>query len=120
MACLFCMKSNSSNAAMIISFEGEYENKAVYFHWELAPGSTYRLLEVEKSIDSTNFYACITFNGLNTKLFAWEKNLAPGNVYYRLKLTQVNGAIEYSSVIKFHINKELMSYHQYNYTNKPL
>lgn len=101
---LLCMHSSgSAHANAILNFEGEYKYQAVYFKWELNPNLTFQLKEIERSTDSVNFYPCLTFSGITTKQFAWDKQPITGKSYYRLKVIDINGMIEYSAIIMIKI-----------------
>lgn len=107
----------NASANSIIKFDGLYKHSAVYFNWEIAPQTQWQSLEVERSLDSSTYLLCLNFNSTNTKIFAWDKEPITGKSFYRLKLTTMNGQIEYSIPITILIKPQNHYYDKANLTN---
>jgi hypothetical protein len=82
----------------ILNFDALTKNKKVYFNWQIQQNYSYQRLEVERSVDSVNFFPCIIFNSSNRRLFAWDKEPLQGKSYYRLKVLDFSGSAEYSEI----------------------
>lgn len=98
---LFLLVSSTMRlkAQVILSFHAELRKDAVYFSWELMPNTTYQLLEAERSPDMITYSTCLAVNNQNGKLFGWDKQPLSWISYYRLKVTESNGQVSYSTSV---------------------
>jgi hypothetical protein len=71
--------------------------------WKLEVAADVQSQTIMKSTDGKNFTEIFTINNNSTQVFTDEKNNA-ANTYYRLKLTEKNGGINYSDIKLAHNN----------------
>jgi serine protease AprX len=95
------------NAALVllpvelIDFKGHLQGKAVQLHWEVAPDGSLNHFELERSGSSLDWTA------INRQVFDPKRGYyqfldpspASGNNYYRLKMVDLDGSIQYSELV---------------------
>ncbi len=87
-------------AVDLTSFNGTPKNNEVELNWSVAAGSTAKQFTIERSADGINFNSIITTAGNAALQYtANDKTVTPGTWYYRLKITDINGSINYSKII---------------------
>lgn len=93
--------SCSSLPADLISFTGKYQSGSVLLNWNIANADHFSKFEVERSYDGRNFSTSGTVDyipGLNGYAFN-ETATMSGDIYYRLKMVDLNGVSKYSRII---------------------
>ncbi len=93
--------SCSSLPADLISFNGKYRSGLVILDWNIANADRFSKFEVERSYDGRNFSTSGTVDyipGLNSYAFN-ETVTMTGDIYYRLKMVDLNGLSKYSRII---------------------
>jgi len=94
----------------LISFQGNEAEDKVRLQWTLAEGNTATSVLVEKSYTGDNYQYVADFwvnlDGNSITNFKYS-DAKKGNktVYYRLKITDDNGLVQYSKVIYFSEHK---------------
>jgi hypothetical protein len=90
----------------ISSFEGTEQEEKIRLQWTLTETNNASSVLVEKSYTGENFQYVVDFwvnlDGDKTKNFRYadaKKNNK--QVYYRLKITDANGNVQYSSTLSF-------------------
>ncbi|MFI5134619.1 MAG: T9SS type A sorting domain-containing protein, partial [Chitinophagales bacterium] len=88
----------------LVSFNGEVTAKGNYLYWETASEFNNNYFTLEKSEDGQTFTEVSQITGAGTTNIpqsynAWDNNPSSGWNYYRLKQTDFDGKISYSSVI---------------------
>ena len=91
------------------SFNATFEQGAVELDWTNNTGSENDFFEVERSVDGVNFESIGVYEtkGLDdTPIFYTSKDGSPldGFNFYRLKLTYLNGTVEYSEIKRVKIS----------------
>jgi hypothetical protein len=85
------------------SFNASVNNCIVDLDWVAALESNFKNHEVQYSTDGLNFQSIATISaarqGSNQKYTYQHDNPKQGNIYYRLKMTDINGKFEYSKII---------------------
>jgi Secretion system C-terminal sorting domain len=85
------------------SFGAKVNNCIVNLNWEAKNESDLKKYEVESSADGRSFQTIATVGATNTgldQLYSYQhKNPQQGKIYYRLKMTDVDGKFEYSKII---------------------
>lgn len=89
----------------LVSFNAKIVNgNNVYLKWVTANEISNKTFAVERSTDSRNWQAIKTINGAGNSATDiqydyTDANLATGMYYYRLKQTDLSGAVSYSNII---------------------
>jgi hypothetical protein len=108
-------------ALKFISFQGNETNSTARLSWEVSGNETIKQFELERSTNGTNFTSAATINGNNIagneSYFHSEKMIAD-MVYYRIKMTDKNGVVNYSKTIILKSNSE--NYNGLKIINNPV
>ena len=94
--------SCSSLPADLVSFNGKYQSGSIMLDWNIANADRFGKFEIERSYDSRSFSTSGTVDfipGLNTYTFN-EITTINGDIYYRLKMVDLNGLSKYSRIVK--------------------
>ncbi len=85
----------------LISFEGQLTGKQVKLYWKLAQPEENALFEIQKSTDGQNFHLLniMTKSAYSTQFAYTDLVNGNGNLYYRLKITEITGEVTYSNVV---------------------
>jgi hypothetical protein len=89
-------------------FKGLANNKKVTLNWLSAFEQDIKSFEIEKSLDGRNFYPLTSLQPANisgTQYSTEDTNPASGFNFYRLKVINLNGTVEYSAILKFNFTK---------------
>jgi hypothetical protein len=89
----------------LMSFQGNLNNNKVMLQWAVGENETADRFEVERSVDGKNFsLAALVFTsekaGAESYMF-YENLNNSGKIYYRLKMYDKSGAINYSKTLTF-------------------
>ncbi len=94
----------------LLLFKGEETKLGNKILWETSSETNFSHFDLEKSVNSKAFHSITILNGSNTKeknsYQFYDKNTF-GGAYYRLKMIDLDGTIEYSKVIFVETNNEL-------------
>ena len=87
-------------------FSAVVSEKNVKLQWSLTPGNTASTVIIQKGYDGEEFGAIaeywVNMEGNFSTEFAWSDAIkARKQAYYRLKITQANGEVVYSSALHF-------------------
>jgi hypothetical protein len=86
----------------LLQFTGDLSAGAAELEWKIALGSNPHHFEIERSHNGQNFQTigkvAVNGNGLTSFRFS-DKMALPGNSYYRLKISDLDGNRTYSSII---------------------
>ena len=90
-------------APTVKAFNSVTGQNLVRLNWELAGGSKLRNVTVEKSSDARNFSAIstttVTYSEMGQKQYFEDLNASGTAIYYRLRLTDMEGRSSYSNVL---------------------
>ncbi len=95
----------------LVSFEGNDKNEKIRLQWTLTEGNKANSVLVEKSLTGDNYQYVVDFwvnlDGNATKNFRYsDSKKGNGPVYYRLKITDASGKVQYSNVLYFSEQKD--------------
>jgi hypothetical protein len=93
----------------LMEFKGQQQNTTINLSWKTSHEENFNRFEVEKSRDG------VTFQSIGL-VFPWEnanhidyvfsdKNAAPGNNYYRLKMIDNDASYKYSNMLTFSVEQ---------------
>ncbi|MFT3908042.1 MAG: kelch repeat-containing protein [Ferruginibacter sp.] len=87
----------------LVSFNGVLQNKNVLLTWTAADETGFDHYEIEKSFNGISFKNIGNVKGINKKDYEFTDYdaIQPGVIYYRLKMVDIDGHFNYSSIIKF-------------------
>jgi len=90
----------------LTSFNAGVSNCMVNLDWTAATETDFSNYEVQSSSDGSAFKTIATrpINGTNQKYSYQDPSPKQGNVYYRLKMVNIDGSFEYSKVIAMKLN----------------
>ena len=90
----------------LTSFNARVSSCAVNLDWTAATETDFSNYEVQSSADGSAFktIASKPVNGPNQKYTYQDPSPRQGNVYYRLKMVNIDGSFEYSKVIAMKLN----------------
>ena len=90
----------------LTSFNAKVANCSVNLDWTAATETDFSNYEVQSSTDGSAFktIASKPVNGPNQKYSYQDPSPRQGNVYYRLKMVNIDGSFEYSKVIAMKLN----------------
>jgi hypothetical protein len=88
----------------LVSFSGHQKNNDVELQWSTASEINNAFFELERSTDQENFVTItkIPSRGNSNALTSYsytDKNVNTGDIYYRLKQTDIDGSVTYSHVL---------------------
>ncbi len=92
----------------LVSFDGKLRDKNILLNWVVENEMNFDHYGIEKSLNGTVFTTIGRVQAMNRRSYAFTDhgvNLARP-VYYRLKLTDIDGRFSYSKVINFHSSQE--------------
>lgn len=109
----FTIGGNSSNPLplALLSFTGAAQNGEVLLKWETSNEINSAYFSIQRSNDGINFteagkvFAYSNAALINNYKYS-EKNLAAGNYYYRLKITDNNGRFTLSNIVLVKLTKD--------------
>jgi hypothetical protein len=88
----------------LISFDAEVNNCMTTLKWKSASEANFNKYQLEYSKDGVNFESFSTINGQgDTKSYTATQAPSNGKAFYRLKMVDIDGKIEYSRVIVLNI-----------------
>jgi len=93
----------------LLSFTGQWLTNKVSLQWEVDQESGIDYYEVQRSDDGTNFEKIGTVSAINTSVrYTYpftDLNLSKSLYYYRIKIIEKSGTVEFSSVILLKTNQ---------------
>jgi uncharacterized protein len=86
----------------LVSFTGAKQIGFNQLNWVAAANNSIHYFELESSETGANFTKIATINTVNntTNRFAYNDNTNAAITYYRLKIIELNGGVQYSNIIK--------------------
>jgi hypothetical protein len=101
----------------LISFTAGKINKDVKLNWSVASATDFSHFEIERSIDGRIFSTAgkvdfLPTNNGNADYHFTDAGIintvaSPGTLYYRLKMTDIDGKYEYSKVVAVGVNEKM-------------
>ena len=90
----------------IISFTGSMNEDKVNLKWQLAESNAIKMTTLERSLNGRQFEAIADFahqkdRSIQTDFSYTDMPQGSNNFYYRLRLTDAGGRVEYSNIISF-------------------
>ena len=95
----------------IIDFSGTANNTGNYLNWKTANENNVHKIIIERSANNVNFTAvgeAVPFNNAQEHTYQFQDNNVAGisKLYYRLKITDLDGGSKFSSVILLRNNQK--------------
>jgi len=99
------LDSASAQSTDLLSFSGNMMNHKVQLYWATATEAQPLQFTIERSLDGNIFGAVASLNSYNNgqdvNLYSFnDPDTIQSLIYYRLKITDDQGAIKYSSILK--------------------
>jgi hypothetical protein len=90
----------------LTSFNAKVSSCTVNLDWTAATETDFNNYEVQSSTDGSTFktIATQTAIGTNQKYSYQDHSPAQGNIYYRLKMVNIDGSFQYSNIIAMKLN----------------
>ena len=103
---LFLAAKQQATTSNLVNFDGTDQTEKIRFQWTLADDNKATSVLLEKSFNGKSFQYVADFwvnlDGNTTKDFKYSEHKKGNNaVYYRLKITDANGQVQYSDVLTF-------------------
>ncbi|HSK13576.1 MAG TPA: hypothetical protein VK907_10200, partial [Phnomibacter sp.] len=96
----FGFYNNTVLPIRLLTFAGEGRQGNGYLRWTVADNAEVKYFVVEHSTDGRNFKAVGQLNKGTTDAYDFTHvSLVPGNNYYRLRMVDKDGKVEYSRVV---------------------
>ncbi len=94
----------------LLSFKGNLVNKQAYLNWSTIEYDV-KKYEIEKGIDGVNFNYLNEVSAKNQAAVQndyqlIDKDLYPGDNYYRLKMINIDGTFKYSNIVRLQTEKK--------------
>lgn len=105
----FCGSTGLSNSSVLPinlnSFTAAAQNNIVTLKWNVDISSDARMFEVQRSENGTAFSTIQTLvkSGTDYEINDMPAGIGRSIIYYRLKSTNISGAVEYSKIISLNI-----------------
>ncbi|MCO5238338.1 MAG: hypothetical protein M9933_18935 [Chitinophagaceae bacterium] len=101
----FSMRTLSILPISLLSFSAREKKPAVELNWEISSQSDPRKFEIERSSDGAIFENIGTVFSNNSTRYSFTDRSPIGSLmYYRLKMTDLGGAISYSPIVNIRLN----------------
>jgi hypothetical protein len=101
----------NTSPVKLISFSGGYDNNIATLWWSTANELNAKNFFVESSNDGVHFTEIgklAAENSLNGSHYQYvDSRLLTGNVYYRLRITDISGSISYSNILKISTSSKI-------------
>ena len=102
---------HQASESALVSFEGNDMNEKIRLQWTLTEGNKANSVLVEKSHSGDSYQYVVDFwvnlDGNSTKNFRYsDSKKGSGPVYYRLKITDASGKVQYSNTLYFSEQKD--------------
>jgi Concanavalin A-like lectin/glucanases superfamily/FG-GAP repeat len=97
---------NSTLPIKLVSFTGQLQNNNALLNWTISEAENNTKYELQRSVTAQNFATINTQlgNAINKSFAYTDNNLTIGNYYYRLKITNANGEVQYSNIVLLKLN----------------
>ncbi|MET0634501.1 MAG: PA14 domain-containing protein [Chitinophagaceae bacterium] len=96
----FNMLQNGILPVNLISFTGKQQNGGLDLNWKVSDDSNPDLFEIEKSTDGLSFRKIGTEKATSSTTYSFtDAAINAGTSFYRMKMTDLTGAVTYSKVI---------------------
>jgi endonuclease/exonuclease/phosphatase family metal-dependent hydrolase len=102
----------------LASFSAVYSNSSINLSWVTATETNNYGFEVERSVNMTDWqqvgFVQSSGNSVETKYYSYsDKEIKGTNVYYRLKIVDLDGSYEYSKVLSVSVPVDFTLYQNY-------
>jgi hypothetical protein len=88
------------------NFTANYQNSNVTLNWKLGTSTINTNCTLERSINGVSFSSLSQYNNLTSTYNYVDNNIAENTTYfYRIKITEANGANTYSNILKVYTGK---------------
>ena len=93
----------------LIDFKATSYNESVILNWYATREANFKNYEIERSVDGINFSKVGNIRGQNFANYSFTDGDLPNvrNVFYRLKLVDLDGKSNYSKIISVKLNNNL-------------
>ncbi len=90
----------------ITDFTASKLNESVVLKWYATYETNFKFYEIQRSNDGTSFYSIGMLPGQNLANYSFTDNKLPASklIYYRLKLIDIDGKVDYSKTIAIRLN----------------
>ena len=90
----------------IIDFTAQKNTVSVLLKWYATFETNFKLFEIERSVNGTDFYKTGEVTGRNLAIYSFTDNNLPNEniIYYKLKMIDIDGRYTYSKTVLVHNN----------------
>lgn len=101
-------KTNASLPVTVTKFTAQLKNNSVQLNWNTVNEQNISTYEVERSVDGRTFTSIATVRASNSSSYnTIDNNPQYGINYYRLKVNEQNGKVNYSNIIQIQVGKQV-------------
>ncbi len=95
----------------ILDFTSSKYNETIVLEWKATRETSFKAYEIERSIDGGNFIKIGTVAGRNLASYNFTDLQLPAakNVFYRLKMIDIDGKFNYSKTVNIKLNSNLLN-----------
>lgn len=83
----------------LVSFTGQRLNTNNILHWSVVNEYSYTSFELQRSLDGKDFESIALLQSSDVGNYTYNDQTFPSEVYYRLKQTDINNKVSYSSIV---------------------
>lgn len=95
----YSMMTNVALPVELTAFSGEMKDNTAYLTWEMPENANLQAFDIERSTDGIHFERVGTVPYSEQKDWHFADKQANTNLYYRLKILELNGQFTYSNTI---------------------
>lgn len=113
--------TNSVLPLKLLNWSGYASENIYQLQWQTADENNIKQFEIEYSIDAVSFIQAgiILAKNISGSAYTFQHNFISNQLYYRLKIVQLNGEIEYSKIILLRNNPAKKEQYIFTYNNNP-
>ena len=99
----------------LLDFSAQKNNESVLLKWQATREASFKEYEVQRSTDGINFYKTGSVTGRNLTNYDFTDNHLPfsKNLYYRLKMIDIDGRFNYSKIVSVRLNDNIYNVNVY-------
>lgn len=93
----------------ILDFNAQKNNGSILLQWQATRETSFKEYEIQRSTDGVNFYKTGVVNGRNLTNYDFTDNRLPvaKNLYYRLKMIDIDSRYTYSKIVSVRLNENM-------------
>lgn len=100
----YCGNAPSTLPVKLVNFQGNLNNNKVTLQWTVADNEIADQFELQRSTNGTDFSVAAVVMGsekVGTEFYQYPETMTSDKVFYRLKMTDKSGVINYSKILAF-------------------